>query len=392
MPKISIIIPAYNVEDYIVECVESVVNQTLQDIEIIVVDDGSTDSTGRLLDEMAEKDSRLIVIHKENGGVTSARNTGIERAKGEFIGFVDGDDYIAENMYEEVYNLAKETGVDVVSTQKFYMVGKNSIEVRQCILEEGIYSKSDKSIEYVYNNIWNYKKKTGIAGTLWCYTCKKDKFWEIQKKVPLDMKNSEDVMAVYALMSQIDSICITGVPFYYYRLREDSAIHSIQDYYMSYWNKVYVFVKEYFENHYMSDVLMKQLKYRVTYGIHSMRFIEADIKRFFMFPYEMIVPETNVIIYGAGDVGKSYYKQIEQNNYCNIVAWVDKNYKKFEKSRYDVRTPGEIKNQNYDFILIAVANMESAENIAGELVDIYEVDREKLILHKPRILIDFFDL
>ena len=97
---ISIIVPIYNVEQYLEKCIESILNQTYQNLEIILVEDGSPDRCGKICDEYAQKDKRIKVIHKENGGLSDARNVGIKSATGTLIGFVDSDDYIAENMYE----------------------------------------------------------------------------------------------------------------------------------------------------------------------------------------------------------------------------------------------------------------------------------------------------
>lgn len=102
--KVSVIVAAYNIQDYIVKCLESIANQTYKNLEAIVVDDGSSDNTGKLADEFAENDNRFTVIHKENGGVSSARNRGIDVASGDFIGFVDGDDTIEDDMYEILVN------------------------------------------------------------------------------------------------------------------------------------------------------------------------------------------------------------------------------------------------------------------------------------------------
>ena len=93
MPKVSVIIPVYNVEQYLNRCIDSVLNQTYKDFEIILVDDGSTDKSGEICDVYAEKDSRITVIHKENGGLSDARNFGIDAARGDFLTFLDSDDY-----------------------------------------------------------------------------------------------------------------------------------------------------------------------------------------------------------------------------------------------------------------------------------------------------------
>lgn len=99
-PLISIIIPVYNVERYLNKCLDSIINQTYKNLEIVLVDDGSTDRSGLICDDYAAKDNRVIVLHKENSGVSEARNIGLKHSTGEFIGFVDGDDYVDRQMYE----------------------------------------------------------------------------------------------------------------------------------------------------------------------------------------------------------------------------------------------------------------------------------------------------
>lgn len=115
MNKISVIIPCYNVVPYLERCVTSVVNQTYQELEIILVDDGSTDETGKLCDSLAQKDSRIKVVHKENGGLSDARNAGINVAEGNFYSFVDGDDYLEPDAYEMMISEMKNDNVSLVS-------------------------------------------------------------------------------------------------------------------------------------------------------------------------------------------------------------------------------------------------------------------------------------
>ncbi len=114
MKKLSIIVPVYNVEKYLPKCIESIMAQTYRKFELILVDDGSPDKSGSICDEYATKDSRIIVIHKANGGVSAARNSGLQIASGEYIGFVDPDDYIARNMYENMIKELEEHSVDMV--------------------------------------------------------------------------------------------------------------------------------------------------------------------------------------------------------------------------------------------------------------------------------------
>jgi glycosyltransferase involved in cell wall biosynthesis len=126
-PKVTVIVPVYNVEKYLSRCMKSLINQTLKDIEIILVDDGSPDSSKHMCDEYALQDCRIKVIHKENGGLGFARNSGLEIATGEFVAFVDSDDYVDLKMYETLYNQAKDLNLDTV------FCGFNNVDNKQKI-------------------------------------------------------------------------------------------------------------------------------------------------------------------------------------------------------------------------------------------------------------------
>ena len=138
---VSVIIPAYNIEDYIGRCLDSIISQTYKNLEIIVVDDGSRDYTGEILDNYAKKDRRIKVIHKENGGVSSARNKGIEAAEGDYIGFIDGDDLIEPGMYKTLVDLLEEENADIAHcgyqmvfpdrVDYYYNTGKKKIKTTE---------------------------------------------------------------------------------------------------------------------------------------------------------------------------------------------------------------------------------------------------------------------
>ena len=167
MPKVSIIVRTYNVEQYLVECMESIVNQTLQDIEIICVDDGSIDNSGKILDEYAAKDSRIKVIHKENGGYGKAMNVGLDNATGEYIGIVEPDDYVELNMYEELYKKAKDNNLDLIKSNffKYSNTPEISNKITEPFCKENILNKIITPLDYIesFNGsacIWTglYKK------------------------------------------------------------------------------------------------------------------------------------------------------------------------------------------------------------------------------------------
>ena len=120
MAKVSIVIPVYNVQKYLKQCLDSVVNQTLRDIEIICVDDGSTDSSGQILDEYASRDSRIKVIHKPNSGYGNSMNIGFDNATGEYIGIIESDDYAELNMFETLYDIASSNNLDVIKSSFYF--------------------------------------------------------------------------------------------------------------------------------------------------------------------------------------------------------------------------------------------------------------------------------
>ena len=130
-PRISVIVPVYNVEDYLKRCVNSLINQTYSNIEVLLIDDGSTDSSGKLCDEISITDNRIIVIHKQNGGLSSARNTGIKNSSGEYITFIDSDDWIALDTYEYSIKLMKQFSADCVQYDYIMVSNDNPIKQRK---------------------------------------------------------------------------------------------------------------------------------------------------------------------------------------------------------------------------------------------------------------------
>ena len=124
MKLLSIIVPVYNVKSYLKKCVESIINQTYTNLQIILVDDGSTDGSQTICDELAKKDSRIVVFHKENGGLSTARNTGLDHAAGEYIAFVDSDDWLEPNMYQDLITQIEEHNADM-AVSSFYECKEN---------------------------------------------------------------------------------------------------------------------------------------------------------------------------------------------------------------------------------------------------------------------------
>lgn len=139
MAKVSVIVPVYNVEKYLKRCLDSLINQTLSDIDIICINDGSKDSSLKILEQYAQKDSRIVIYNQENSGLSVARNTGLEHASGEYIGFVDSDDWVDLDFYEKLYNSAKNNNADI-AVADFIREHPNKKPKRLKLKEEKIYT------------------------------------------------------------------------------------------------------------------------------------------------------------------------------------------------------------------------------------------------------------
>ena len=157
-PKVSVIVPVYNTEKYLKRCLDSILNQTLSDIEIIIVDDGSKEACALLCDQFAKLDSRIKVVHKQNAGLGFARNTGLNEANGEYVGFVDSDDYIEPMMYETLYAAAKNNGADIAVSGISFVGGNMFSESNECIKKsyfekETVFEKEDiKKLLLTFSN------------------------------------------------------------------------------------------------------------------------------------------------------------------------------------------------------------------------------------------------
>ena len=129
--KISVIVPIYNVEQYLRKCIDSIINQTYKNLEIILVDDGSWDNSPRICDEYAKRDNRIKVIHKKNGGLADARNTGLKMITGNYISFIDSDDYIEKTMYEKMIKVILKYNADIIECNLNYKYGNQLITMTE---------------------------------------------------------------------------------------------------------------------------------------------------------------------------------------------------------------------------------------------------------------------
>jgi len=247
MSKISIIIPVYNAEKYLKKCLDSVINQTYKDLEIICVNDGSIDNSLNILKEYKKKESRIIIIDKKNQGVSAARNDGIKKATGEYITFLDSDDWVELNTIEMLYNTLIKNKVDVVRCNYYINYNYN-----ENLSGGSLYDLSNKKILTNDKKFGDLVVDRLLDGTIPCYTG----LLLIKQKCLVDIKFKEniklmeDTIFYNELMNKIYSIYFLDESFYHYYCNQESCTKSKDFYIRNMYNLIEV-------NKYLTDIIKK---------------------------------------------------------------------------------------------------------------------------------------
>ncbi|MBQ4104712.1 MAG: glycosyltransferase [Clostridia bacterium] len=222
MKTISVVVPVYNVENYLERCILSIINQTYQNLEIILVDDGSTDNSGAICDKLALKDPRIKVIHKENGGLSDARNAGIKEASGKYIGFVDSDDHIAPLMYEKLLSTLEENGADISICNYVYVHETTNEEDEEMSSLSPIKNELLTKRE-AFEKINAYSNGYSFYVTAWNKLYKKELFSDLSFAKG---KLHEDEFIVHRLFEKCEKIAVCDDVLYFYIIRKGSIMNS----------------------------------------------------------------------------------------------------------------------------------------------------------------------
>lgn len=214
-PIISIITPVYNAGKYLHKCIDGIVGQSFANWELLLVDDGSTDNSARICDEYASSDSRIRVIHKANGGVSAARQTGLDAARGEYVIHADADDWVERNMLEELYKKAKETDVDVVICDYYVNDSNNERYVTQC--------PSSLDAQTVLGELFQY-----LIGSCWNKLVRRDCYSRYGIRFPEGINYCEDLLT-WIMLFKHDDVKVAYLPmaFYHYWMNENSITHRL---------------------------------------------------------------------------------------------------------------------------------------------------------------------
>lgn len=261
--ELSIIIPIYNCEKYLTQCLNSVLNQTFKNFELILVDDGSTDSSGKICDEYIDKDSRIKVIHKINQGCVLARRAGFEQACGNYISFLDSDDWIDKDFYSYIFEKIENADLYCCGFTSEYENGKQNKETNT--IESGVYyEKTLKNLlkQCLYNGTFY---KNGVFPALWCKVMKKSLLESVIYSIDSSIKMGEDAAITYPVLAASKKICIDNSNCMYHYRRLNNSMSTSYD--NLFFNRLDLLYKHFDEVFIDKTVWNNQLNYYFTFLI-----------------------------------------------------------------------------------------------------------------------------
>ncbi len=377
--KISVVVPVYNTKPYLSDCIQSIIGQIYKDLEILIVDDGSTDGSDAVCKKFAAEDGRIRYIRQENRGLIGARRTGVEHATGEALMFVDSDDWIDAGMAAFLAGVIQDA--DMATCGVHYGAGSGLEMEYQDQYEEGVYAEADRdlmlktmlydigsdTLQRLTPWIWNKLYRTEIAR-------------QVYRDLDVDNAFAEDGVFLYNYLIISGAVRICHPCFYHYRYRTDSMFHGGNANMLSDINKAYLALRPGFSRHPLKDFLLPQLQRWIS--VTAVMAVNGGMG----FAQQIQIPEfmldtdglkgKRIVLYGAGKAGKDYYRQLTKMGY-EVILWVDSN-----PVQEDVKSPQEILKIQYDVILIAVSRPAYADSIRQSLQDI-GVGEDKLIWRQP---------
>lgn len=386
---LTVIVPVYNCSRYLNMCVDSIIKQEYENLEIILVDDGSTDESGAICDSYMQKDLRVKVIHKENGGLVSARVAGVMAATAEYVTFVDGDDWINEKTYSSLMGPLINSGADLITYGcfRYWEDTDYKIDVDETITP-GFYDKKAMAREIIPRMLFDEKTEGWALDPSLCMKIFKKELLEEEysKMGDRTFYFGEDTTVIYPLLLKCDSIFITHNAHYYHRQRPRyvrTPYFSGEKFYDDLY-ELYSYLKQEFQRlphwelmkkqldcFYIKNVDRKKYDYQVMLGSQGGA---GTFSSTFLFPFNKVDKGTNVALYGAGKVGHNFRRQLDMTGYCQVAYWIDQSYREEGVIGLDEF----VGKADYDYVVIALASDAGRAQVKADLKE-RGVPAEKII-------------
>ena len=388
MSTISVVVPVYNVELYIKKCIDSIIRQTYSDIDIILVDDGSTDNSGIICDKYAETDRRITVIHKANGGHNSARKAGLTVSTGEYICFIDSDDWVEPNMIEEMAENIVSTGADFVHTGT--ILEENGKITVDCRFTEKVVDNPRNNTQ-IWKELFNIDESNYINRGLARKLFRRELIEKCYSKTPDNIAYGEDFVTTSRCFIECNRVSFLKKAYYHYCIRSGSITKTagVERIYMSalQFEELRKMFIEYNMYEYIGDLLeISCVKETIATAMLS-NHISCNVP-VYSFPEIELLKNKKIAIYGAGRVGYSYFKQLQSHSNIDIIDVVDRNFKSYNYDEFKVNSIEHLMQIDYDIIVVAINNEQTAHQVTESLIAL-GIDREKIIWKKPSYLFNF---
>lgn len=394
--KISVVVPIYNIDQYVGLCIESLMRQTYRNLEIILVDDGSTDRSPAICDLYASKDDRIKVIHKPNGGLVSARKAGVAVASGTYIGHVDGDDWVEADYYETLHRAAQRSKADIVCAGFSKDLFSQQFKRVNSVLD-GLYE--GESLEKLYEHMLTYDHNftIGVTTYVWNKLFRAEIAKNIQQRIDNRISLGEDAAVTYAALLEASRVYICDNSSYHYRQREGSMLrfYASIDSELQKIRYMYQFMKQEYTQDSRHEMLLNQLD-DFTLGYFIMRsggLLPSGEKTVFGEGFK----QKRVVIVRAGYFGQAIFHRLTQRNYCEVVGWYDQNYWEYRRCCMNVDPVADIAYNDFDYALIAKTNQEDIDNTVRELLS-FGIESSKILhidcasLDRGRLLREYLDI
>lgn len=387
-PDISIVVPVYNADKKLRRCVESIRSQTMSSLEIIIVNDGSTDMSGKICDEFAAADARIYVIHQENRGALMARVTGCKMASSKYISFVDADDWIENDMFEQL--LYKIEGVDLLASGFYRNSFDGSFDGRRLnVLKAGRYNLTDfNNLEgFFFPTKYVYGEDLGaINNSMGGKIFRREIIMKFIDSLDVRIREYEDWMFNVLYILHCENMAVVDECYYHYCANENSVMYSANLDFLAEQNLIYKIIMEKLLKHPAKDIITKQIQKKIMLGIIS------ETGKKLGFDDEVLVPKwsfydnerlvgKNVVLFGAGNIGCSYITDWKKQE-INIVAWFDNTPRDIEMFGKKPEKPEIINDLDFDYVVCAVRNNVAFKDIKKQLLDM-GVDETKILWSRP---------
>ncbi len=383
---ISIIVCIYNARDYLKQCIDSIIGQTYTNLEILLIDDGSTDGSSEICDYYGGIDERVVVYHQQNRGLVEARKVGVSIAKGDYIGFVDADDWIEEGMYEGLYAGISQNDAQIVCSGRYEEYDDRTV---RCPNQKpaGVYRGIDK--EKLIDGLLCTGRGAEflIYPTHWDKLFEKSLLYHNQMQVPPEVEHGEDVACTCPCLLEAETVVLLDEIWYHYRQRSESMVHCPKADYFDRQAIQINYLRKRLKDLPFQEEMLKQLDWYayfvMLYGMRKLLDFSylppspppAPVKQVseatkWLFPYECVPKGSRVVLYGFGKVGSEFFSEIVHNHYCELIAIVDQDFTDKQNAVCEIPfiRPERLSDYHFDFIVLSVASEEKA----GEMRDIVE--------------------